>query len=96
VSQRHRIRLSAEEIRSYLAEGHTMILVSNGKDGHPHPTPMFYALGASPGDGTAPYPIPTAEGVLLRHSRSWLPISRYASPPTARARRCATSSAIHG
>lgn len=45
MSQRDRIRLSAEEIRSYLSEGHTMILVSNGRNGHPHPMPMFYALG---------------------------------------------------
>ena len=43
-SRRELIQLSADEIRDFLAEQKTLIIVSNGKDGYPHPMPMwFYA-----------------------------------------------------
>ena len=38
------IRMSEEEIRAYLKEGHTMTLVTNGPNGYPHAVAMFYAL----------------------------------------------------
>ncbi|HKK53868.1 MAG TPA: pyridoxamine 5'-phosphate oxidase family protein [Myxococcota bacterium] len=36
--------MTEDEIRSYLREGHTMTLVSNGPRGYPHAVAMFYAL----------------------------------------------------
>jgi nitroimidazol reductase NimA-like FMN-containing flavoprotein (pyridoxamine 5'-phosphate oxidase superfamily) len=43
-SRREIIQLSDDEIRDYLAAQKTLIIVSNGKDGYPHPMPMwFYA-----------------------------------------------------
>ena len=43
-SRREIIQLSNDEIRDYLAAQKTLIIVSNGKDGYPHPMPMwFYA-----------------------------------------------------
>ena len=38
------IRMTEEEIRAYLREGHTMTLVTNGPKGYPHAVAMFYAL----------------------------------------------------
>jgi len=38
------IRMTQEEIRAYLREGHTMTLVTNGPKGFPHAVAMFYAL----------------------------------------------------
>ena len=38
------IRMTDEEIRSYLQEGHTVTLVTNGANGYPHAVAMFYAL----------------------------------------------------
>jgi PPOX class probable F420-dependent enzyme len=38
------IRMSEDEIRSYLREGHTMVLTSNGPRGYPHSVAMFYSL----------------------------------------------------
>ena len=38
------IRMTQEEIRAYLREGHTMTLVTNGPKGYPHAVAMFYAL----------------------------------------------------
>ena len=38
------ITMTEEEIRSYLREGHTMTLVTNGARGYPHAVAMFYAL----------------------------------------------------
>jgi PPOX class probable F420-dependent enzyme len=38
------IRMTEDEIRSYLREGHTMTLVTNGPKGYPHAVAMFYAL----------------------------------------------------
>jgi nitroimidazol reductase NimA-like FMN-containing flavoprotein (pyridoxamine 5'-phosphate oxidase superfamily) len=43
-SRREIIQLSDEEIHDYLVSQKTLIIVSNGKDGYPHPMPMwFYA-----------------------------------------------------
>lgn len=42
MSRRDQIRLTDEEITDYLKSSRTMILVSNGKDGYPHPMPMWY------------------------------------------------------
>jgi PPOX class probable F420-dependent enzyme len=44
VSQRDRIQLTDEEIRAFLERSRTIILNSNGRDGFPHPMPMFYAV----------------------------------------------------
>ena len=38
------IRMSKDEIRDYLREGHTMTLVTNGARGFPHAVAMFYSL----------------------------------------------------
>lgn len=38
------IRMTTDEIRSYLREGRTMTLVTNGHRGHPHAVAMFYAV----------------------------------------------------
>ena len=43
-SRRELIQLTDEEMRAYAASVKTLIIVSNGKDGFPHPMPMwFYA-----------------------------------------------------
>lgn len=43
-SRREVIQLSDSEIQEYLVEQKTLIIISNGKDGYPHPMPMwFYA-----------------------------------------------------
>ena len=44
MSRRNQIELSEEEINEYLIKSRTIILVSNGKDGYPHPMPMWYAI----------------------------------------------------
>ena len=44
MSRRNQIRLDEEEITEYLRSCRTMILVSNGKDGYPHPMPMWFAI----------------------------------------------------
>ena len=36
--------MSIEDISRYLKESRTIILVSNGKNGYPHPMPMWYAV----------------------------------------------------
>ena len=41
-SRREIIQLSADEIQDFLAEQKTLIIVSNGKDGYPHPVPMWF------------------------------------------------------
>ena len=41
-SRRELIRLSEAEIRDYLRRQKTLIIVSNGKDGYPHPMPMWF------------------------------------------------------
>jgi len=43
-SRRELIQLSEQETRAYLDSRKTLIIVSNGRDGFPHPMPMwFYA-----------------------------------------------------
>jgi len=44
MSRRDQIRMSDQEIRSFLAEHKTLILTSNGPAGFPHPMPMWYVL----------------------------------------------------
>lgn len=44
MSRRDQIRLTDDEISDYLKNSRTMILVSNGKDGFPHPMPMWYCV----------------------------------------------------
>ena len=44
MSRRDQIRMSYQEIRSFLAEHKTLILTSNGPGGFPHPMPMWYVL----------------------------------------------------
>ncbi len=44
MSRRDQIRMTDEEIRAYLESAKTMILVSNGKDGYPHPMPMWFGV----------------------------------------------------
>lgn len=41
-SRRKSIELTAEERRAFLAEKKTIIIVSNGKNGYPHPMPMWF------------------------------------------------------
>ena len=38
------IRMSPDEIRAYLREGHTMTLASNGPHGYPHAVAMFFGI----------------------------------------------------
>src|SRR5262245_26487566 len=41
-SRRNSISLSSDEIRAYLDSNKTLIIVSNGRDGFPHPMPMWF------------------------------------------------------
>ncbi len=41
-SRREIIQLADEEIRDYLTTAPTVIIVSNGRDGYPHPMPMWF------------------------------------------------------
>ena len=41
-SRRELIQLTDEEIRDYLADARTVVLVSNGRTGYPHPMPMWF------------------------------------------------------
>lgn len=41
-SRRELIALSPEEIQEFLEAQKTLIIVSNGRDGYPHPMPMWY------------------------------------------------------
>ncbi len=43
-SRRDLIRMSDDELRSFLAESRTMTIVSNGPDGFPHPMPMWFTV----------------------------------------------------
>lgn len=45
MSRRDQIRLSEDEMLDYLKTSRTMIMVSNGKNGYPHPMPMWFAVG---------------------------------------------------
>lgn len=44
MSRRSNIVMTDDEINAYLRSAKTMTLVSNGKDGFPHPMPMWFAL----------------------------------------------------
>ena len=44
MSRRDQINMTDDEIGSYLRNSRTIILVSNGKNGFPHPMPMWYAV----------------------------------------------------
>ena len=44
MSRRHQIRLKEDEVRKYLEESRTIILVSQGSAGYPHPMPMWFAV----------------------------------------------------
>ncbi len=44
MSRRDQIGLSEDEIRKYLGESKTIILVSQGPGGFPHPMPMWFAV----------------------------------------------------
>lgn len=41
-SRRELIELGEDEIRDYMLEQKTLIIVSNGHDGYPHPMPMWF------------------------------------------------------
>jgi PPOX class probable F420-dependent enzyme len=43
-SRRDAIRFSDEEARAFLEKGKTMVICSVGRDGVPHPMPMWYGL----------------------------------------------------
>ncbi len=44
MSRRDQIRLTDDEIRKYLEESRTIILVSQGPEAFPHPMPMWFAV----------------------------------------------------
>ena len=44
MSRRDQIRLSDDEVKEFLAGARTVIICSNGRDGFPHPMPMWYAV----------------------------------------------------
>ena len=41
-SRRELIKLSEAEVQDYLERQKTLVIVSNGKDGYPHPMPMWF------------------------------------------------------
>ena len=41
-SRRELIKLNREEVQEYLERQKTLIIVSNGRDGYPHPMPMWF------------------------------------------------------
>ncbi len=45
MSRRDQIRLTDAEMREFLASSKTVILCSNGRDGHPHVMPMWFRVG---------------------------------------------------
>jgi len=44
MSRREKIQLTEEEISAFIRSSKTMILVSNGRKGFPHPMPMWFAV----------------------------------------------------
>jgi len=44
MSRRDQIRLTEDEVRGYLEESKTIILVSQGPGGFPHPMPMWFSF----------------------------------------------------
>lgn len=43
-ARRTQIQITPEEIHTFLRQQSTLIIVSNGKDGFPHPMPMHFAV----------------------------------------------------
>jgi len=46
MSLRDQIRMSEAEIGAFLQQTKTIVLVSNGHDGYPHPMPMWFSLAS--------------------------------------------------
>ena len=46
MTRRDQIQLSDEEMRDFMRSAKTMILVTQGRDGFPHPMPMWFAVDA--------------------------------------------------
>ncbi|MCZ6711779.1 MAG: pyridoxamine 5'-phosphate oxidase family protein, partial [Gammaproteobacteria bacterium] len=46
-SRRELIQLNAEEVQDYLETQKTLIIISNGNDGYPHPIPMWFYTDAA-------------------------------------------------
>lgn len=44
MSRRDQIRMSKEELRDFIAQAPTIIVNSIGRDGVPHPVPMWFAV----------------------------------------------------
>ncbi len=44
MSRREQIKLTSDEIASYVRSARTMILVTNGKNGFPHAMPMWFGI----------------------------------------------------
>ena len=47
MSRRDQISMNDNEVGEFLRESRTIILVSNGKNGFPHPMPMWYYVDAN-------------------------------------------------
>ena len=47
MSRRDQISMNDNEVGEFLRESRTIILVSNGKNGFPHPMPMWYCVDAN-------------------------------------------------
>ena len=43
-SRRNLITMTDAERRTYITEAHTLIIISNGRNGYPHPMPMWFAV----------------------------------------------------
>jgi len=46
MSRRDQIKMSDDEVKRFLGEQKTIILCSNGRDGYPHPVPMWFDMDA--------------------------------------------------
>lgn len=44
MSRRDKIRMTDDELREFIAGSHTIIVNSIGKDGYPHPMPMWFGV----------------------------------------------------
>ncbi|MGE0667797.1 MAG: pyridoxamine 5'-phosphate oxidase family protein [Sphingomonadales bacterium] len=45
-SRRDQITMTPDELKAFILRNHTLIIVSNGPHGFPHPMPMFFYLDA--------------------------------------------------
>ena len=43
-SRRSQIKMDKQELREFLEQAKTLIVVSNGRDGYPHPMPMWFCV----------------------------------------------------